>query len=77
MIASFGGRPYAIGKVVKGRFRVRCIRFGLLACSYERRPDEEIRATYPFEVSEQVSRPVSAKPCPTPRKSRRPSFPAG
>ena len=77
MIALFGGRPYAIGKVANGRFRVRCIRFGLLASSYERRPDEEIRATEPFEVSEQVSRPVSTKPCPTPRRFHRPSFPAG
>jgi hypothetical protein len=49
-----GGSPYAIGELNKGRFRVRCIRFGKLAASYERRPDEVIRV---------VSLTVSAKPC--------------
>jgi hypothetical protein len=56
--AAFGGRPYAIGYVRQGVFRVRCIRFGMLHASFERRDDEEIRATEPFEVSETASRPA-------------------
>jgi hypothetical protein len=46
MRAAFGGMPYAIGRQMSGNggwFYVRCIRFGLLAASHEKRPDEEIR----------------------------------
>ena len=43
MITTSGGTPYAIGRPERGRFHIRAIRFGKLAASYERRPDEEIR----------------------------------
>jgi hypothetical protein len=40
-----GGTPYAIGKMTKHvGFHVRCVRFGKLAASYERREGEQIRA---------------------------------
>lgn len=44
MRVAMGGSPYAIGQMSRGRFCVRAIRFGKLGASYERRPDEEIRA---------------------------------
>ena len=42
MRVSTGGQPYAIGKEEKGRFHVRCIRFGKLSASHERREGEHI-----------------------------------
>jgi hypothetical protein len=39
-----GGTPYAIGTGRRGCFYVRCIRFGKLAASYERRDGEHIYA---------------------------------
>lgn len=44
MRTATGGTPYAIGEFSRGWFRVRCVRFGKLAASYERRYGEEIRA---------------------------------
>lgn len=52
-----GGTPYAVGYPERGFFRTRCIRFGKLAASYERRPGEEIRAVIMFRVAEKKSRP--------------------
>ena len=44
MIVAGGGTPYAIGVMLSnGWFHCRCVRFGKLAASYERRHDEEIR----------------------------------
>lgn len=54
-----GGSPYAIGMATKRGFRVRCIRFGKLAASYEvRHRGEEIRAVR-LIVGEKPSRPYS------------------
>jgi hypothetical protein len=58
MRAAAGGTPYAIGKAgARGWFHLRCIRFGLLAASHEKRTDEEIRRAT-VTVAEKTSRPV-------------------
>lgn len=57
MRAATGGTPYAIGEFSRGWFRVRCIRFGKLAASYERRYLEEIRAVK-LIVSEKKAKAV-------------------
>lgn len=59
MKTSTGGTPYAIGILSNGWFRIRDIRFGKLAASYERRDGEKIRAI------ELVVSDKKAKPCKT------------
>lgn len=54
-----GGTPYAIGRVFRGMFSVRCIRFGKLAASHEKYGDEEIRTVVELSVAEKSSRPCS------------------
>jgi hypothetical protein len=58
MIVTTGGYPYAIGSATKRGFGVHCIRFGLLAASAERRPEEEIRAVK-LDVAAKASKPVA------------------
>jgi hypothetical protein len=61
MRSAYGGIPYALGTTSgSGAFQVRCIRFGKLAASYERRYDEEIRAAK-IVVSDKAVKPVRAK----------------
>ena len=55
-IIATGGTPYAIGTWQGRRFRVRAIRFGKLAASFERRKSEEIRAVK-LAVADKPSRP--------------------
>jgi hypothetical protein len=60
MIVQTGGMAFAIGVKVRSAFRVRCVRFGLLAASHERRDGEEIRACT-LLVAPDPSKPVSTK----------------
>ena len=53
-----GGLPYALGTATKRGFRVRCVRFGKLMASIERRDGEEIRAVK-LIVAEKASRPAA------------------
>jgi hypothetical protein len=59
MRSAYGGIPYALGKTTgSGAFHIRCIRFGKLGASYERRADEEIRAAK-IVVSDKACKPLS------------------
>jgi len=58
MHAMPGGTPYAIGRERNGRFHVRCIRFGKLSASYERRDGEHIYAVM-LTLAELPSKPLS------------------
>lgn len=56
MRTATGGTPYAIGERIGGWFRVRAVRFGKLAASYERRDGEEVRRVE-LIVSEKKAKP--------------------
>jgi hypothetical protein len=58
---SSGGSIYAIGALKGTVFHIRCLRFGKLAASYERRDEEEIRAVT-LSVADKPSKPEPIEP---------------
>jgi hypothetical protein len=56
-----GGIPYAIGTEKRGVFHLRCIKFGKLAASYERRDGEHIYRAM-VTLAELPSKPLSTEP---------------
>ena len=61
MNVSTGGTPYAVGYSHRGRFRLRCVRFGKLSASYEMRSHEEIRRVS-LKVADVSSKPERVSP---------------
>lgn len=59
MRTASGGNPYVVGSpLMGGMFHVRCVRFGKLAASFERRQHEEIRAVE-LVIAEKAARPCA------------------
>jgi hypothetical protein len=69
MNVAAGGVPYAIGKEKRGLFHMRCIRFGKLAASHERRDGEQIYRAM-VSLAQLPSKPLSVNARRTGRKAQ-------